>query len=338
MAYFEKALMVFSEFDQPAIRRYMAAVDEHGMSREGLNFSTPHEAYNTLLRLVTTMRAAYQAYNERTQRRPSLLSSRTTITPGTARKNDCLERDNHRCVITNCDGWAKVAHIVPFSQCNDERMLQGEFWKFIEMFLRKTETNRVWGLVGGANVNDSRNLITLDSTLHKMFDNFKLLIKPVSWSVSPAPHDFLCSEWGERSYGLQPSFVNHPSGWLRPYEYTTRKAHFHPLPLSPDIIPSSNTFNPIQHGTVIMVYPHEYLAINMPDPTFFLIRYIFSSIAWHFRKAEEREDPSVGHWNGHDGVGSENDSLRGNKSYLLGRLAEVEREQHEQEQQQQDRE
>ncbi|KAL7269263.1 hypothetical protein RUND412_008081 [Rhizina undulata] len=236
MTYLKYVLEYFTHYEQSAIWSYMDAVDKYGLSREGFDFSTLRKAYDTLLNLVTTMKAAYQAFIGRTQplpSRPSLPSSATATSHSTARKKDCLERDNHR------------------------------------------------------------NLITLDATLHKMFDNFRLLIKP---------------------------------------------AHFHALALSPDIILPSSTFKPIQHGTVIMVYLHEYLAINMPDPTLLLIRYIFASVASFFRAAGEPQDPAFGDWNRYDGVGSENDALHGDTSYLLSCLAEVGREQREQEQRGQEQE
>lgn len=92
---------------------------------------------------------------------------------------DTLQRDNYQCVITGRDknrGFPiEVAHIIPLSLSGSAECREDTFWKTLEMFYGLEITEKMWNLAGaGTNRANHSNLLSLDSSCHKMFDTHEI--------------------------------------------------------------------------------------------------------------------------------------------------------------------
>jgi len=76
------------------------------------------------------------------------------------------------------DGFAlKVAHIFPYALANNDACRELDFWRVLELFYGLHITNRIFNAIRW-NVNCLANLITLDNSVHFMFDNGRLTLTP----------------------------------------------------------------------------------------------------------------------------------------------------------------
>jgi len=109
------------------------------------------------------------------QARPS-----TPRNPGAT--SACLRRDGYQCVITGRrseHGFAlEVAHIIPYALANDNSCRGLDFWNMLELFWGVDKTNRAFARVRN-DINSTANLVTLDNSIHSMFDNGSLTLTPI---------------------------------------------------------------------------------------------------------------------------------------------------------------
>lgn len=121
--------------------------------------------------------------------------SRATTPCSRANAIDCLQRDRYQCIITGREkrhGFPiDVAHIIPYSLSNMAECRGEAFWKTLEMFYGVPQTDVMWGLAGGQNVNNVANLFSVDATLHKMFNADEIYLEAYKLrGVRFTPDDF----------------------------------------------------------------------------------------------------------------------------------------------------
>lgn len=102
----------------------------------------------------------------------------------------CRQRDKGICVLTgrkSSDGWAvEVAHIIPWAFTADASRRNLLLWHLIELFLGVEQTNLTFA--GLASTIDSLwNLVSLDKSLHSLYDNGHLVLVPVTTQGDPIP-------------------------------------------------------------------------------------------------------------------------------------------------------
>jgi len=73
----------------------------------------------------------------------------------------------------------EVAHIIPYALANHDDCRELYFWKMMELFAGVEATN---GMFAGmrSQINDLSNLVTLDNSIHSMFDNRRLTLTPIT--------------------------------------------------------------------------------------------------------------------------------------------------------------
>ncbi|PUU80759.1 hypothetical protein B9Z19DRAFT_1063217 [Tuber borchii] len=100
-----------------------------------------------------------------------------------AAETDCLKRDNHQCIITGRtpqDGSTiEVAHIIPFDLANNPHCRDLDFWKMLDIFQGKEATDTMFAEAIDK-INGLENLICLDSTIHSMFRDGRIILTPVT--------------------------------------------------------------------------------------------------------------------------------------------------------------
>ena len=99
------------------------------------------------------------------QARPSQASIKLTA---------CLERDNYQCIITGrkiSDGSStEVVPLIPFAFANHPYCRDLDFWKMLDMFFGSEAIDTLFaGLL--ERVDNLENLVTLDSSIHAMFNS-----------------------------------------------------------------------------------------------------------------------------------------------------------------------
>ena len=102
----------------------------------------------------------------------------------------CLERDQYQCIITGrkvSDGsGTEVVPIIPFAFVNHPSCRDLDFWKMLEMFYGSEATDKLFaGLL--ERVNSLENLITLDNSIHAMFNSGRLNLTPEKARIDPIP-------------------------------------------------------------------------------------------------------------------------------------------------------
>ena len=86
--------------------------------------------------------------------------------------NECKERDSG-CIVTGFSAVVDVAHIISLAVSS-----QPEWWDMLEVLLSATAYQEVRGLLQGPCINELPNLILLDPTMRRMFDEGKLSLAP----------------------------------------------------------------------------------------------------------------------------------------------------------------
>ena len=117
----------------------------------------------------------------------------------------CLERDQYQCIITGrkfSDGsGTEVVPIIPFAFANHPRCRDLDFWKMLEMFYGAEATDKLFaGLLEPAN--SLENLITLNNSIHPMFNNGSLTLTPERARRDPIPviNDYRGGYWLNLEY------------------------------------------------------------------------------------------------------------------------------------------
>ena len=93
--------------------------------------------------------------------------------PGRDKKNEVWARDGG-WVVTRLrlpSVMPELAHIVPYSLANYKVGLDSPLYSGFRILLSPGETEKIWHIFGGANVNHSSNLWLLSPNFHQMYDN-----------------------------------------------------------------------------------------------------------------------------------------------------------------------
>ena len=120
--------------------------------------------------------------------------------PSQASITACLERDEYQCIITGrkfSDGsGAEVVPIIPFAFANHPRCRDLDFWKMLEMFYGPEATDKLFARLLEP-VNSLENLITLDNSIHAMFNSGSLTLTPEKARRDPIPviNDYRGGYW-----------------------------------------------------------------------------------------------------------------------------------------------
>ncbi|PUU82656.1 hypothetical protein B9Z19DRAFT_1061675 [Tuber borchii] len=172
----------------------------------------------------------------------------------------CLERDEFRCLITGCklsgSLGREVLPLIPFAFARHPRCRGLDFWKMLEIFYGADAIDKVFA--GLLNQADSlHNLITLDTSIHTIFNGGSLILTPVTASGDPIP-----------------VINDHSGGYMLNIDY-------HGLSVL-EFIQSTKDLTP---GTVRTLYPWSKIAIAshnpmpandsasiLPLPTYFALR------------------------------------------------------------------
>ena len=112
----------------------------------------------------------------------------------------CLERDQYECIMSGrkvSDGsGTEVVPIIPFAFANHPRCRDLDFWKMLEMFYGSEAIDNVFaGLL--ERVNSLENLVTLDNSIHAMFNSGALTLTPgtATWDPIPVINDYTGGYW-----------------------------------------------------------------------------------------------------------------------------------------------
>jgi len=101
---------------------------------------------------------------------------------------NCRTRDSNTCVITgrkDADGFTiEAAHIIPFSLGKDKQCRELPFWKMLELFFGIQAIDTMFLEISG-NINSLVNLVSLDNSVHSMFDNEHLMLRPLTVTGEP---------------------------------------------------------------------------------------------------------------------------------------------------------
>ncbi|PUU76814.1 hypothetical protein B9Z19DRAFT_1066349 [Tuber borchii] len=111
--------------------------------------------------------SGFPAHNPMTAECPTPDPARAVDIPRPTRREIdlCLKRDQSKCLVTGkkvSDGW-------PIQ----------EFWLMLELFFGVEKTDQLFAQVS-ANLNGLQNLVSLDSSVHAMFDKGKLALTPLN--------------------------------------------------------------------------------------------------------------------------------------------------------------
>ena len=102
----------------------------------------------------------------------------------------CEKRDRGVCVLTgrkSSDGWAvEVAHIMPFAFISEGRRRNLLFWQLVELFFGVEQTNQIFSSVARS-IDSLWNLVSLDKSLHALYDSGHLVLVPVTTGGDPIP-------------------------------------------------------------------------------------------------------------------------------------------------------
>ena len=185
--------------------------------------------------------------------------------PSQASITACLERDQYQCIITGrkfSDGAStEVVPLIPFAFANHPCCRDMDFWKMVEMFFGSEAIDTLFaGLL--ERVISLENLITLDSSIHTMFNSGALTLTPTTPSRDPIPvmDDYRGSYWLDIGY-----------------DHAVRSA---------DFIQSTKGFSPGEVGKLrpwsrIAIACHEGIpgyTPTLPLPSYFALRRVILSI------------------------------------------------------------
>ena len=125
--------------------------------------------------------------------------------PSQASITGCLERDQYQCIITGRKTpdaiGREVVPIIPFIFANHPSCRGLDFWKMLDMFYGSEVIDRVFaGLLG--RVDSLENLITLDNSIHAMFNSGSLILTPETAMMDPIPviNDYTGDYWLDIDY------------------------------------------------------------------------------------------------------------------------------------------
>ena len=120
--------------------------------------------------------------------------------PSEASITACLERDQYQCIITgrkfSAGSGTEVVPIIPFAFANHPRCRDLDFWKMLEMFYGLEATDKLFaGLL--ERVSSLENLVTLDNSIHAIFNSGALTLTPGTaiWDPIPVINDHTGSYW-----------------------------------------------------------------------------------------------------------------------------------------------
>ena len=171
----------------------------------------------------------------------------------------CLERDQYQCIITGRKfpdrSGTEVVPIIPLAFANHPGCRDLDFWKMLEMFYGLEATDKLFaGLLEPAN--SLENLITLDNSIHAMFNSGSLTLTPEKARREPIPviNDYRGGYWLN---------IQYPHG-----------------PRLPEPIQSTKG---LKTGEVMTLYPWSKIAIachegmpgqasTLPLPSYFALR------------------------------------------------------------------
>ena len=110
--------------------------------------------------------------------------------PSPASMTDCLERDQFQCIITghkvSDEIGTEVVPIIPFPFSNHPSCRGLDFWKMLDMFYSSEVIDTLFaGLLD--RVDSLENLITLDNSIHAMFNSGSLTLEPGTATRDPIP-------------------------------------------------------------------------------------------------------------------------------------------------------
>ena len=112
----------------------------------------------------------------------------------------CLERDQYQCIITGrkfaSRSGTEVVPIIPFAFASHPRCRDLDFWKMLEMFYGSEAAEKLFvELLESAN--SLENLITLDNSIHGMFNSGRLTLTPEKARRDPIPviNDYRGGYW-----------------------------------------------------------------------------------------------------------------------------------------------
>ena len=185
--------------------------------------------------------------------------------PNQASITACLERDQYQCIITGrkiSDGSStEVVPLIPFAFANHPRCRDLDFWKMLDMFFGPEAIDTLFaGLL--ELVDSLENLVTLDSSIHAVFNSGALTLTPrvAVWDPIPVINDYRGDYWLDIGY-----------------DHGVR---------SSDFIKSTKGFSPGQVGTLhpwsrIAIACHEAMpghALTLPLPSYFALRAFILSL------------------------------------------------------------
>ena len=106
--------------------------------------------------------------------------------PGRDKKNEVWDRDIG-CVLTGLHPpsvMPELSHIVPYSLAKYTVGLDSPLYRGFRLFLSDKQTEEIWNISGGKNVNHPSNLWLLSPTFHQMYDNGQVWVEPSVGNVS----------------------------------------------------------------------------------------------------------------------------------------------------------
>ena len=125
--------------------------------------------------------------------------------PSEASITACLERDQYQCIITGRKlsdaSGTEVVPIIPFALANHPSCRDLDFWKMLEMFYGSEATDKLFAELL-ERVNSLENLITLDNSIHAIFNSGALTLTPgtATWDPIPVINDYTGGYWLDIGY------------------------------------------------------------------------------------------------------------------------------------------
>ena len=183
----------------------------------------------------------------------------------------CLKRDGFQCCLTgrpSIEGFAiEGAHIMPFALANEASCRNLDFWQMLDIFYGKEATDMLFAGFAGKGINSLANLISLDNSIHSMFDNRTLRLAPLTPQYEPIP-----------------VFNNHIGSYLLRVDYKQTLS-------TPELIQSTRihrtdgvTVGPLYGGSMIPITykanVEEYIR-TIPFPGFFALRLLICELQDH---------------------------------------------------------
>lgn len=102
-----------------------------------------------------------------------------------------LKRDGFQCCLTSLqriDEFAiEGAHNMPYALANEATCHNLDFWQMLDIFYSNEVTNMLFANFAGKQINSLANLISLNNSIHSIFDNHTLRLAPLTPPVWANP-------------------------------------------------------------------------------------------------------------------------------------------------------